>query len=99
LKGNFGGFQIFAGPQISYLASANLKTTAGVLGINLLNKTMDATSQFNRWDAGVTGGIGYQFSNGLNISASYDYGLSKVDASRRVNAYNNAIKLGIGINF
>src|SRR6185312_15628584 len=34
LKGNFGGFQIFAGPQISYLASANLKTTAGVLGIN-----------------------------------------------------------------
>ena len=91
--------RFFAGPQISYLASANLKTTAGVLGINLLNKTMDATSQFNRWDAGVTGGIGYQFSNGLNISASYDYGLSKVDASRRVNAYNNAIKLGIGINF
>jgi len=99
LKGNFGGFQIFAGPQISYLASANLKTTAGVLGINLLNKTMDATSQFNRWNAGVTAGIGYQFSNGLNISASYDYGLSKMDANHSANAYNNAIKLGIGITF
>jgi hypothetical protein len=99
LKGNFGGFQIFAGPQISYLASANLKTTAGVLGINLLNKTMDATSQFNRWDAAVTGGIGYQFTNGMNISASYDYGLLRADANQSVNAYHNAIKLGIGINF
>ena len=99
LKGNFGGFQIFAGPQISYLATANLKTTAGVLGINLLNKTMDATSQFNRWDAAVTGGIGYQFTNGMNISASYDYGLLRADANQSVNAYHNAIKLGIGINF
>lgn len=99
LKGNFGGFQIFAGPQVSYLASANLKTSAGVLGINLLNKTLDATNQFNRWNAALTGGIGYQFSNGINISASYDYGLSRADAHQSVNAYNNAIKLGIGINF
>jgi hypothetical protein len=99
LKGNFGGFQIFAGPQISYLAQANLKTTAGVLGVNILNKTMDATSQFNRWDAAVTGGVGYQFTNGMNIMASYDYGLMKVDANKNVNAYNRAIKVGIGVNF
>ena len=98
LKANFGGFQIFGGPQISYLTKADLKTTAGILGINLLNKTMDATSQFNRWNAGVTGGIGYQFSNGMSISASYDYGLSRADANQNVNAYNRAIKLGIGIN-
>lgn len=99
LKGNFGGFQIFAGPQISYLASANFKTTAGVLGINLLNKTMDVTSGFNRWDVGVTGGIGYQFTNGVSLSASYDYGLSKADAHQSVNAYNRAIKVGLGITF
>ncbi|MEO6814204.1 MAG: porin family protein [Ginsengibacter sp.] len=99
LKANLGGFQIFAGPQISYLTSANLKTTAGVFGINLLNKTIDATSQFNRWDAGVTGGIGYQFSNGFNLMASYDYGLQKIDANKNVSAFNRAIKLGIGIHF
>lgn len=99
LKGNFGGLQIFAGPQISYLTQANLKTTAGLLGINLLNKTLDATNQLNRWDAAVTGGIGYQFENGINIMASYDYGLMKADASKSVNAYNRAIKLGIGIQF
>jgi len=98
LKGNFNGLQIFAGPQISYLAKADLKTTAGVFGINLLNKTMDATSQFNRWDVGVTGGIGYQFTNGFNISASYEYGLSKLDANNNVNAFNRGIKLGVGIN-
>ena len=59
---------------------------------------MDATAQFNRWDAGVTGGIGYQFSNGMNISASYDMGLTKIDANRNVNAYNRGIKIGIGVN-
>lgn len=99
LKGNFRGFQIFAGPQISYLTQSNLKTTAGILGINLLNKSMDVTSHFNRWDVGVTGGIGYQFTNGLNISASYDYGLSKVDANQSMNAFNRGVKLGIGMTF
>ncbi len=98
LKANLKGFQIFAGPQISYLAKANLKTTAGILGINLLSKTMDATSQFNRWDVGITGGIGYQFPNGINIMVSYDYGLSKVDANNSVNSYNQGIKIGVGIS-
>jgi hypothetical protein len=98
LKGNFAGFQIFAGPQISYLAQSNLKTSAGVLGVNLLNKTVDVTSAFNRWDVGLTGGIGYQFANGLSLSASYDYGLSKVDVHQSVNAFNRAIKVGIGIS-
>ena len=99
LKANFNGFQIFAGPQVSYLANANLKTTAGVLGINILNKKIDVSNQFNRWDAAVTAGIGYQFTNGINIMASYDYGLMKVDASQNVNAYNRAIKVGIGVSF
>ena len=99
LKGNFGGLILFAGPQVSYLAQADLKTTAGLLGINILNKTIDASSQFNRWDAAVTGGIGYQFTNGMNIMASYDYGLMKVDANQNVKAYNRAIKVGIGVNF
>ena len=99
LKLNFNGLQVFAGPQVSYLAKADLKTTAGVLGFNVLNKTMDATDQFNRWDAGVTGGIGYQFANGVNISASYDHGLSKVDANQNLDSYNRGFKVGLGINF
>ena len=99
LKGNFSGFQVFAGPQISYLAKADLRTTAGLLGFNLLNKTMDATEQFNRWDAGITGGIGYQFANGLNITAAYDHGLSKADKNQNMEAYNRSFKVGLGISF
>jgi hypothetical protein len=99
LKLNFNGLQLFAGPQVSYLTKADLRTTAGALGFNVFDKTMDATDQFNRWDAGVTGGIGYQFANGFNISAAYDYGLSKVDASQNVNSYNRSFKVGAGFRF
>lgn len=99
LKANMGGLQIFGGPQVSYLTNAQLKTTAGIFGINLLNNTMDATSKMNRWDASLTGGIGYQFINGINITAAYDYGLLKADANRNSSAYNQSIKVGVGINF
>jgi hypothetical protein len=99
LKANINGLQLFAGPQVSYLMQADLKTTAGIFGINLLNKKMDASDQFNKWDAAITGGVGYKFTNGVNITASYDYGLSRVDANNSLNSYNHALKLGIGMNF
>ena len=99
LKADMGGFQVFAGPQISYLVKADLRTTAGILGFNILNKTFDATSQFNKWDAGLTGGIGYQFNNGATITASYDHGLSKADANKNFEAYNRSFKVGVGFRF
>ncbi len=99
VKANFGGLQLFAGPQVSYLAHADLRTTAGILGINLLNSNTDATAQFNKWDVAVTGGIGYQLTNGVNLMASYDYGLSKMDANQHIKSYNNAFKVGVGISF
>jgi hypothetical protein len=99
LKANINGLQLFAGPQVSYLAQADLRATAGVLGFNLLNKTIDATDQFNRWDVGLTGGIGYQFKNGVNVMAAYDHGLSRVDANKNVESYNRGFKVGVGVSF
>ncbi|RYF84383.1 MAG: PorT family protein [Chitinophagaceae bacterium] len=99
LKADLGGLQVFAGPQFSYLSKAQLRTRAGVLGFNVLNNTTDATDQFNRWDMSVTAGVGYQFKGGVNVSAAYDYGLSKVDANKNLEGYNNAIKIGIGFTF
>ena len=96
VKANFNGLQLFAGPQISYLMEAALQTKAGILGFNLLNKKIDATSQFNRYDMAFTAGLGYQFLNGLNILASYDHGLSKADAKKSLNSYNRSFKVGIG---
>jgi hypothetical protein len=99
LKGNFNGLQIFAGPQLSYLTNASLNTSAGFAGINLINSKMDVTNQLNRLDIGVTGGMGYQFSNGLRITGSYERGLSKVDAGQNVKSYNQGFKIGAGISF
>jgi Outer membrane protein beta-barrel domain len=99
LKLNMDGLQLFAGPQVSYLVKSDLKTTAGVLGFNLLNESFDATNQFNSWDAGFTAGLGYQFNNGLNISAAYDHGFSRIDANQNFDAYNRSFKLGLGLNF
>lgn len=93
------GLQLFAGPQLSYLAKSDLQLQAGILGINLLNKTLDMTDEYNRVDLGVSGGIGYQFENGFNIMASYDRGLSKLDKNERFKAYNQAVKIGIGFSF
>jgi len=70
-----------------------------LLGFNVLNRKMDVTDQFNRWDAGITGGIGYQFANGLNITAAYDHGLSKVDANKSLSSYNRSFKVGVGFSF
>lgn len=98
-KVNMGGFELFAGPQLSYLAKADLRLTAGALGFNVYDKKIDATDELNKWDAAVTGGLGYEFSNGMNISASYDHGLSKTDANKRMDSYNRAFKVGIGFNF
>lgn len=98
VKANVGGLQLFAGPQMSYLMNANLKTTAGLLGFNLLNNNIDATGQFNKMDFAITGGIGFQFTSSLHVIASYDYGLSKIDANRNVSSYNRSFKVGLGMN-
>lgn len=98
-KVNLSGLQLFAGPQVSYLTDAKLRTTAGALGFNVLDKTMDAKSQFNQWDVALAGGIGYRFANGFNISAAYDHGLSKVDNGQNLDSYNRTFKVGVGLNF
>lgn len=97
LKVGVSGLQFFAGPQFSYLSKANLHSTAGLLGINLLSNDMDVTSSFNRWDVGVTGGVGYTFGKGLTLSASYDYGMSKLDKNQNSNAYNQSFKVGLSV--
>ena len=99
LKANLNGFQVFGGPQVSYLTAANLKTTAGLLGFNLLNYKTDASAQFNKWDAALTGGVGYQFGNGVHVMAAYDHGLSKADANQNLKSYNHSFKVALGMGF
>lgn len=99
LKANFNGLQVFAGPQVSYLTGASLNTRATVAFFNLLNSNMDVTNRFNRWDAAVTGGVGYQFSNGLRLTAAYERGLMKADAAKNTELYNQGFTIRAGFSF
>jgi len=98
-KMNVGGLQIFAGPQVSFLTDAKLRMTAGALGFNIVDNTVDAKNQFNNLDVAVTGGLGYQFGNGVSISAAYDQGLMKVDKGQNLDSYNRGVKIGLGFKF
>ena len=99
VKLNLDKFEVFAGPQVGYLMKANVKTSAGIFGVNLLNKDFDVSNQFNKWDAGLNFGIGYKITNNIDVSAAYDFGLTKVDANKSFSAYNRGVKVGLGISF
>jgi hypothetical protein len=93
------GFQVYAGPQLSYLLKSNLKMDAGLLGISLFKRTMDVTENFNKADLGLTGGAAYTFENGFSVTASYDHGLSRLDKNSSFKSYNRGFKVGIGYTF
>lgn len=93
------GFTVYAGPQLSYLVKNNLRVDAGVLGISLLRRDLDITNEFKRLDVGIVAGVGYQFSNGFNINAGYDYGLSRVDDNGNFKSFNRVVKIGVGYTF
>jgi Outer membrane protein beta-barrel domain len=100
IKANvYKGLQVYAGPQVSYLVRSTLNAKIGVLGITLFNRGFGITNRFNKIDAGLTGGLGYQFSNGLNVQAGYDYGLSKLDKNDNYEAYNRVVKVSVGYTF
>ena len=67
--------------------------------VNLFNRNMDVSGRFNSWDMTVTAGVGYQFANGISITAVYDRALSKMNAGQNIAAYNQVFKIGAGISF
>ena len=95
----YKGLNVYAGPQVSYLVRSTLNAKLGVLGINIFNRGFGITERFNKVDMGLTGGIGYQFDNGLNVQAGYDYGLSKLDKNDNYSAYNRVVKVSVGFSF
>lgn len=99
LKYKSSGLSISVGPQFSYLTKGNLNTRAGLLGINLLNKDIDVSNNFNKWDVGISGGVGYDITPNIGINAAYDHGLTKIDVNRNTNAYNTAIRVGLNFKF
>ncbi|MBX9782264.1 MAG: PorT family protein [Chitinophagaceae bacterium] len=94
-----GGLTLFAGPQVSCLAKNNLRADVAVPGFSLLNTNLDITNQFNWFDVGVTGGVGYEFANGFGINAAFERGFNRIDKNQNFRAFNQGIKAGITYKF
>jgi hypothetical protein len=93
------GLHFYAGPQVSFLVSNKVNTRASVIGFNVLNRDLDYDSPFRKTDVGVVGGVGYRFTNGLNLNAGYDYGLNTVDKNGNFDTFNHVVKISAGFEF
>ncbi len=93
------GFYLTGGPQVGFLASNRMRAEAGILGFSV-GDSFDVNAGFRKVDFGLVGGLGYQFQNGINISALYDHGLSTLDEGNSdIDAYNRAFKISLGFQF
>jgi hypothetical protein len=93
------GFYLYAGPQASFLVSGKARVDASVLGFSAYKQDFDVADQLRKVDFAAVGGLGYQFDNGLGLSAGYDFGLTSLDAGNRFQAYNRVAKVGLNYSF
>lgn len=93
------GFQLYAGPQVSYLAANKVSAEAGLFGLSY-EHNFDWNQGLRKFDFALTGGMGYQFMNGVQLNLGYDHGLSSLDEGRsNFEAYNRAVKFSVGYRF
>lgn len=76
------GFSVEAGPQIGFLLSAK-------------NEGVKVTNSFTTFDFGANFGLGYKLENGLNFSARYNLGITRVDTDNR----NGVFQASVGYFF
>ena len=93
------GLYLYAGPQASFLVSGKARVDASVLGFSAYKEDFDVANQLRKVDFAALGGLGYQFDNGLGLSAGYDYGFSSLDSGNRFQAYNRVAKVGLSYSF
>ncbi len=81
------GFRLQAGPQVGILASANLEAN---------NNSLDVSEDFESLDLGLSVGFSYvNPESNFGYDLRYNHGLSNINASNNVNAYNRGIQLGV----
>jgi hypothetical protein len=98
LKINAGGFIAEAGPQYSYLISANdqtrTTTTSGLGGSPTTTESQNQkdVSGLNRNELGYLAGIGYQADNGVSLSLRYTGAFSDFVKSDNGAYFNGDLK-------
>lgn len=95
-------FNIHAGPYLGYLVSANVKDVNSDGTIE--GATDLKADNFNRWDVGLAGGVGFDVS-AFTLGARYNYGLSNIGKSGSLsgdltkNSKNAGVSVYIGFAF
>lgn len=87
------GFNIFAGPQISFLTKSKVE---GELGGSTFSFDTDAVKGT---DAALVFGLGYNLPKGFNVQGSYDYGMTPILEDSDIDVYNRGFKLSLGYTF
>jgi hypothetical protein len=93
--------EIHAGPYWSYLVSAQIRNK----GVNPNNQFTDLDRKnFDNWDYGLVGGIGYNLGKGAQLGVRYNYGLNNIAKSGPAkallgNSKNQLAQLYLAFNF
>lgn len=86
-------FNLEAGPQIGFLMSANLKSSAG---------SVDTKDGYKSMDFGLNLGAGYDVAENINVGLRYCLGLSQLEkelAPGQTATKNTNIQLSLGYSF
>ncbi len=87
------GLNIFAGPQLSFLASSKFEG-------DFFGSTISFDSDdIKETDFGLMIGVGYNLPKGFNIQGSYDYGMTPIFKDSEADVYNRGFKLSLGYTF
>ena len=89
-------FNLHLGGYAAYLVNANIKQVDN--NGNLQSATALATSDFQRWDAGLIGGAAFDIEN-VTIGARYNYGLVQIGKDGTVSGDLTRGQKNAGFNF
>jgi hypothetical protein len=95
-------FNLHLGGYAAYLVNANVKNVND--NGDIQGATDLSTSDFNKWDFGLVGGLGFDIEN-FTLGARYNYGLSHIGKSGSLagdlagNAKNAGISVYVGFGF
>ena len=92
--------EIHAGPYWSYLLHADIRNRSG--NPNNEFTTIDRDN-FDDWDYGLVGGIGFNLGKSAQLGARYNYGLNNIAESRGArailgNSKNQVAQLYVSFN-
>ena len=73
-------FAVGIGPQLSYMLSANQRSSYSKAGSqDFVTENGDITSCFNKMDYSLVAAISYTIKNNFSLSARYTYGLADIN--------------------